>query len=145
MENIELNLYKELTEFICKRFPRGYGGAAILYTKEKISLISIALTNANGSAGLCMETGAMCEAQKNNYCVTHSLCISRENENSDFKILSPCGICQERLMYWGNTVKVGITNKKNELRFVSLEDINPYCWIEAYADEQLESYENDNK
>lgn len=36
--------------------------------------------------------------------VTHCICVVRDDENSEFKILTPCGICQERLRYWGEDV-----------------------------------------
>lgn len=51
-----------------------------------------------------MEVGAILEAHKLDEVVTHSLCIYREDENSTFVILTPCGICQERLVHWGGEV-----------------------------------------
>lgn len=48
-----------------------------------------------------METGAIVEAHKFGKKVTHSICLARADESSELKILSPCGICQERLFYWG--------------------------------------------
>lgn len=48
---------------------------------------------------LCMETGAILEAHKLNTKVTHTICVAREDENSEFTILTPCGVCQERLFY----------------------------------------------
>lgn len=54
----------------------------------------------NASTELCMETGAILEAHKFHKKVTHSICLARENEHSELKVLSPCGVCQERLFYW---------------------------------------------
>lgn len=107
--NIEETMYIRLKEFIENRYPKGWGGGAIMKTEQGSYLISVALESANAGAGLCMETGAMCEAQKLKENITHSLCLTRDDENAPFKVLTPCGICQERLLYWGGQVLVGIT------------------------------------
>ena len=111
-----------------------------MYTEDNSFLISVALESANGSAGLCMETGAMCEAQRYNKKITHSLCVVRDDENSPFKVLTPCGICQERLLYWGNTVKAGISTETGVLKFITLKEIQPYSWTIAYQDSELEHF-----
>ncbi len=133
-------LYEEAAAFVRKRFPDVWGGAAALYTEEGKVLISVALESANAGAGLCIETGAMCEAQKFNYRVTHSLCVVREDGNSPFKILTPCGICQERLFYWGEDVEVAITNPGNAVIFMKLKDINRHSWLKAYDEKDLERH-----
>lgn len=79
---------------------------------------------------LCMETGAILEAHQFNTKVTHSICVARENEKSEF---TPCGVCQERLFYWGENVKAAITNANGELVFKSLKEIQPYHWYKAYT------------
>jgi cytidine deaminase len=84
---------------------------------------------------------AMCEAQKLNEKITHSLCIVRDDEKSSFKVLTPCGICQERLIYWGDDVIVGLTNNNNELVFKPLKEINLFHWSNAYCKDTLEKYE----
>lgn len=138
--NIEQVLFDKLTKFIEQRFPIDWGGGAIIKTEQGSYLISIALESANVSAGLCMETGAMCEAQKLNEKITHSLCITRDDENSPYKVLTPCGICQERLSYWGNEVMVGITTDSSKLIFKPLKEINLFHWTKAYDQEELEKY-----
>ena len=68
MNDIEIGLqmYQKATDFINKRFPRGWGGCAVIFTEDQQYLISVALESFNAGAGVCMETGAMCEAQKFN-------------------------------------------------------------------------------
>lgn len=88
-----------------------------------------------------LKWGAMWEAHKYNEKVTHCLCVVRDDENSPFKILSPCGICQERLLYWGSDVLVGVTTKNNDLKFVKLSDLQPYHWTTAYTNEELEHFQ----
>ena len=95
-------------------------------------MISVAPEVLNASAELCIETGAICEAHKFNVKVTHCICVVRDNENSEFKVLTPCGICQERLRYWGENVMVGVTTEDNLLKFARLGDLMPYYWGKAY-------------
>lgn len=105
-----------------------------MYTSDGEILTSVAPEVINASTELCMETGAILEAHKLNTKITHSLCIARDNENEEFKVLSPCGVCQERLFYWGSDVKVAVTKPDNQLLFKSLEEVQPYHWTKAYAD-----------
>lgn len=96
-EIIEQEMYKRAVEFICERYPNDWGGVAVIHTEDGQYLTSVAIETANASVALCIEVGAMCEAHKYNLGVTHCLCVVREDEKSHFKILSPCGVCQERL------------------------------------------------
>lgn len=95
--NIERQLYQAALDLIEKRYPSGWGGAAAMYTGDAQILTSVAPDIINASTELCIETGAIFEAHKLNTRVTHTICVVRENENADFTILTPCGICQERL------------------------------------------------
>lgn len=140
---IEEEMFQKAIEFIPKRYPKGWGGVAIIRTEDERYLTSVSIDTANASAVLCIEVGAMCEAHKYNVKVTHCLCVVRDDENSPFKILSPCGICQERLRFWGTDVKVGVTTADNSLRFVTLNELNPFHWTNAYSAETLEYFKNE--
>lgn len=131
---IEQTMYHAAVNFIKKRYPNGWGGAAVIHTDDDRYLISVAPEVLNASTELCIETGAICEAHKFNIAVTHCLCVMREDENSPFKILTPCGICQERLRYWGEDVLVAVTTPDNSLQFVPLGTLMPYYWGNAYRD-----------
>jgi cytidine deaminase len=143
--NVEQEMYKRVTNFLVERFPQGWGGAGIVHTTEGNYYISVALEVFNASVEICIETGAMIEATKYNEKITHCLCVVREDESSPFKVLSPCGICQERLRYWGPEVKVGVTTVDDNLKFVELRELQPYHWTTAYNPEDVESYDNSNK
>lgn len=136
-----LKLTKELIE---KRYPVGWGGAAVVRTEQDSYFTSVAIETANASAVLCIEVGAICEAHKFNEKVTHCLCLVRDDEKSPFKILTPCGICQERLRYWGDGVLVAVTTDGEKLKFVTLKELQPYHWSNAYTQEQLEKFTEEN-
>lgn len=137
---IEDTMYQKAIELINQRYPLGWGGSAIVYTSKHNFFTSIALETANGGAQLCIEVGAMCEAHKNNEKITHCLCVVRENETSPFQVLTPCGICQERLRYWGPDVLVGVTTEDKHLYFVKLSELQPHHWSKAYNQEDLEHF-----
>ena len=138
---VENELYKTAKEFVEKRYPVGWGGAAVIHTEEGHYFTSVSIDTANGSAVLCIETGAILEAHKYNEKVTHCLCLVRDDEKSPFKILTPCGICQERLRYWGKDVQVAVTTEDNSLKFVTLGELQPYHWTNAYPADELDHFE----
>ena len=111
-QEIERDMYARAVALIEERYPTGWGGAAVLRAEDGRCFTSVALENANSSVLLCIEVGAMCEAHKYNVKATHCLCVVRDDEHSPFKVLSPCGVCQERLRYWGAEVKVGVTTAR---------------------------------
>lgn len=134
--DIEKKLYEAAIELIQNRYPRGWGGAAAMYTKNGLILTSVAPEVVNAATELCIETGAICEAHKLREDITHSLCVVRDDENSEFRILTPCGICQERLFYWGENVQAGISaGDEHTLIFKALHEIQPYHWSKAYPEE----------
>ncbi len=130
--NIEQTLYDKAVSFLKERYPTGWGGAAVIHTEDDRYLISVAPDALNASVELCIETGAICEAHKFNVKATHCICVARDDEHSEFKVLTPCGVCQERLRYWGADVKVGVTTDDNSLKFVRLGELMPYYWGRAY-------------
>jgi len=125
---VEEELFAAAKQLINSRYPTGWGGAAAIATKSGKILTSVAPDTKNDSLSLCMEVGACLEAHKLNEQVTHSLCICRESEQSEFIILTPCGICQERLSHWGGGVSVAISNAENKLTFKKLRELMPFHW-----------------
>ena len=130
--NIEQTLYDTAVDFIKNRYPTGWGGAAVIHTDDNRFLISVAIDVFNASAELCIETGAICEAHKWKVGVSHCISVVRDDEHSEFKVLTPCGICQERLRFWGEDVLVGVTTNDSSLKFVRLGELMPYYWGKAY-------------
>lgn len=138
---IEKEMYKKAVQLIEKRYPTGWGGAGVVHTANGNYYTSVAIDTANASAALCIETGAMLEAHKYNEKITHCMCLVRDDENSKFKVLSPCGICQERLRYWGEDVQVAVVTNDDSLLFVELRELQPYHWTKAYLKNELEHWE----
>ena len=138
---IEREMYRRAVELIEKRYPVGWGGAGVVHTSNGNYYTSVSIETANASATLCIETGAMLEAHKFNEKVTHCLCLIREDETSPYQVLSPCGICQERLRYWGEDVQVAVTTGEEEIKFVELRELQPYHWTKAYPAEELEHWQ----
>lgn len=137
---VENEMYRRAVELIKKRYPVGWGGAGVVHTANGSYFTSVCIETANASAELCIETGAMLEAHKFNEKVTHCMCLVREDENSTFQVLSPCGICQERLRYWGVDVQVAVTTPDDRPRFVELRELQPYHWTNAYPTDELEHW-----
>lgn len=132
--NIEQRLFEDAKTLIRERYPKGWGSAAAMYSKTGKTYTSVAPEIINASSALCIETGAILEAHKYQDIITHSICVVRDDENSEFKILTPCGTCQERLLYWGNQIKVGVTNKEQEVKYKKLAELQPNHWTKAYDD-----------
>lgn len=135
--DIEKELYKRAVELIEKRYPTGWGGAAAVRTDRGSIFTSVSIETGNASAVLCIETGAILEAHKYNEKVTHCICLVRDDEKSPFKVLTPCGICQERLRYWGSDVQAAVTTGDDTLLFVPLSELQPYHWTGAYPENML--------
>ncbi|MCT1577832.1 cytidine deaminase [Oceanobacillus kimchii] len=131
--DIEQKLFETVTDLIKRRYPEGWGGAAAMCLEGGTIVTSIAPEVINASTELCMETGSILEAHKLNKKITHSICVVRDDENSEFKVLSPCGICQERLFYWGPNVKVAVSLPGKDLVFKTLAEVQPYHWSSAYS------------
>ncbi|QQK77071.1 cytidine deaminase [Salicibibacter cibarius] len=135
--NLEKNLYNSVVELIEEKYPSDWGGAAAVALEDGTILTSIAPEVIVASTELCMETGAILEAHKLGKKVTHSICLVRDDEHSEFKVLSPCGVCQERLIYWGPNVRVAVSVPGNEVVFKTLSEVQPYHWTAAFPDENL--------
>ncbi|MYL71647.1 cytidine deaminase [Halobacillus litoralis] len=139
--NRERELYEEAKALVEHRYPSGWGGAAAIRIEDGTILTSIAPDVINDAVNLCMETGAILEAHKRNQRVTHSLCLARDDERSSYKVLSPCGVCQERLFFWGDDVKVAVTHPGDQLLFKTLAEVQPHHWSRAYEEENETSTE----
>lgn len=108
----------------------GWAGAVAMYASDGRILSSVFVDAPNLAASRCCETGAIAEAHKLNLAVTASVCVSRERSNAPFLILTPCGICQERLAHWGGDVEVAVPHPDDSSRWLAkpLREVQPYYW-----------------
>src|SRR5690606_22038734 len=102
--------------------------------RGKDNLVSAALTNtgkiltsvwvdaAVDGACLCCETGCICEAHKLGEKIVAILSLG-----GDGRVVSSCGICQERLASFGMETKIAIPSE-NGHNFKSLRELRPDYW-----------------
>jgi len=119
------------------RWPRREAGAAALYTSSGRILTSVFAESPNQSASLCHETGAICEAHKLQEAVVASVCVSREDADAPFVILPPCGICCERLAFWGGEVQLAVPCPDYPSRWQAklLKQLLPHYWMNSWRPE----------
>jgi len=116
------------------RLPEGdWQGAAAMYTDRGTLLTSTAPGVINDGVNLCHETGSILEAYKRNEKVTASVCVAR-GEDGQYHILSPCGICQERLYFWGDRVEVAVPKDEDSTAWQSktLREMQPHHWSKIF-------------
>jgi cytidine deaminase len=123
-------------QFIKERFPvvNDWDGAAAMYTHTGRILVSTYVESLNVGVGLCNETGAICDAHKLNEKVTASVCVGRSPETGKFEIVTPCGVCQERLFFWGPDVEVAVPDPTDSTKWIAkkLIEVQPYYWGKKY-------------
>lgn len=132
---VDQKLYDAAVALAQTRYPAGWAGAAAMYTADGQILTSVYVETPNSGGELCMETGCICDAHKLNVKVAASICVSRKAEDEPFIILSPCGICQERLAFWGGDVHVGVPQPGDPTKWFSkpLREVQPYYWGKAFG------------
>ena len=112
-------------------------GAAAMRLSDGAIVTSVAPAALNSAVELCHETGALCEAYKRGLDVVASVCVTRLEDRRDLWILSPCGVCQERLLVYGPDVAVGVPAPGDPTRWVSvrLRDVQPHWWGQVFPEE----------
>ena len=118
------------------RFPSGYAGAAAVRTATGQIVTSVSFDAPNAGASLCHETGAFCEANRLGVRVVACVCVSRSEPGRPFLILAPCGICQERLAFWGSDVEVAVAvpGEPGQWQVKRLAELQPHYWRKAVID-----------
>lgn len=127
---LDAKLVAAAKEYIEKRFPdQSWAGAAAMYTDDGSLLVSTAPGVVSASVELCHEVGAICDAYKLNQKVTATVCVSRDDKG-EFHILTPCGVCQERLMFWGDEIECAVPSPQDSTKWEvrRLKDLQPYYW-----------------
>jgi cytidine deaminase len=114
-----------------ERYPSGECIVAALRTHTGRILTSVYSEARVDSASLCAETGGICEAHKLGEIVTASVCLYRASELEPLRILPVCGVCQERLAYWGLDVQIAVPAPSSSGRLwqaKTLRELRPFFW-----------------
>ena len=116
------------------RYPGDEGIAAAMYTDDGVVLTGVFFEPEWGGGALCAETGALCEAEKLGKRITASVCVSRLSGKDPIVVLTPCGICQERLFHWGGMVEVAVPDPTDATKWQArtLDEVQPYYWVNAF-------------
>ncbi|HTI66549.1 MAG TPA: cytidine deaminase [Caulobacteraceae bacterium] len=128
--HLDQRLIDAAIDFVERRFPgEPWAGAAAMYVDDGSILISTAPEVVNDSVALCHEVGAMCEAYTKDKKIVATVCISRA-EDGRFVILPACGVCQERLWYWGGNIEVAVPASEGGANWkaVTLAEMSPHYW-----------------
>lgn len=125
---VDQKLFDSVVTFIEERFGKNSDeGAAGIYTESGKILISTAPDTLNESVSVCHETGAFCEAYKLNEKIVASICVHQGKDGKNI-VLTPCGVCQERLFLYGKEVEVGVPGKDSIFVSKKLKEVQPYYW-----------------
>ena len=131
--NLDQRLIDAAVDQLDRRWPEAdFAVAAAVYLDDGRILTSVGLDNLNAAAGLCAETGALCQAYTMDRRVTASACVCRDASGT-IGILAPCGICQERLALWGPEVQVAVA-APDGWSVRTLAELNPYYWGTHFTD-----------
>lgn len=121
-------LLQAAQELIRDRFgTEPWSGAAAMRLDDGTILTSTAPDALLDTVSLCHETGALCEAFKLGRSVTDTVCLVQPEPGS-FRVLAPCGVCQERLFLYGPDVSVGVPSGDGAWRSVALGEVQPHHW-----------------
>jgi cytidine deaminase len=132
--HLDQRLIDAAIAFVERRFPgEPWAGAAAMYAEDGEILISTALEVVNESVTLCHEVGAMCEAYAKEKKIVATVCVSRA-EDGRFVILPACGVCQERLWYWGGHIEVAVPLDDDSAKWksVTLAAMGPHYWRKQF-------------
>lgn len=122
---------------IAQRFPDdGDHGAAAMLLADGTVLTGTAPDAVNPSVEVCHEVEPYCGAFRLGQPVVASVCLHREPGGREV-VLSPCGVCRERLAVHGPGVLVAVAAPDDPTALVwkELREVLPDYWMTAFPDE----------
>lgn len=111
-------------------------GAAAMLLEDGTIVTGTAPEAINPSVQVCHETEPYCAAFRLGRRVVASVCLHREPGGRTL-VLSPCGVCRERLAGHGPDVLVAVADVHDptQVAWKSLKDVLPDYWMTAFPDE----------
>jgi cytidine deaminase len=122
---------------IGQRFPDDdHHGAAAMLLDDGTMLTGTAPQAVNPAVELCHEVEPYCAAYRLGRRVIASVCLHRE-PGGQLLVLSPCGVCRERLAVHGPDVLAAVAGPGDPTTVVwkSLRDLLPDYWMTAFPEE----------
>ncbi|MFJ7749235.1 cytidine deaminase [Arthrobacter sp. NPDC097144] len=119
------------------RFPEpSHRGAAAMLLADGTVLTGTSPDATNPTVNLCHEVGPYCDAFRLGQPVVASVCLHRDPEGT-FRVLSPCGVCLERLAVHGADVLVAAPQPTDvkEVQWITLRAALPHYWMLAFPEE----------
>lgn len=111
-------------------------GAAAMLLDDGTILTGTAPEVMNPSVAVCHEMEPLCGAFRLGQQVRASVCLHRL-PGGRVLVLSPCGVCRERLAIYGSGVLVAVADPSDAtvLAWKPLADVLPDYWMIAFPDE----------
>ena len=119
------------------RFPgREERGAAAMLLADGTVLTGTAPDAVNPAVEVCHEIEPYAAAFRLEQEIVASVCLHRD-EAGRFLVLSPCGVCRERLAVHGPDVLVGVAGREDPTQVVwkPLREVLPDYWMTAFPGE----------
>ena len=119
------------------RFPQGdQRGAAAMLLADGTVLTGTAPDAVNPAVEVCHEIEPYAAAFRLDQEIVASVCLHRD-EAGRFLVLSPCGVCRERLAVHGPDVLVGVAGREDPTQVVwkSLREVLPDYWMTVFPGE----------
>ncbi|MGP9609885.1 cytidine deaminase [Corynebacterium sp. AOP36-E1-14] len=127
----------ECRGLIESRFPEEteVGAAAVLLDDGNV-LTGTSPDFANPSTSVCHEIEPYCAAYRLHRSVAASVCLHRDARGR-YLVLSPCGVCRERLAMWGPDVLIAVADRgdPSTVEWVTLQEALPRYWLTAFESE----------
>jgi cytidine deaminase len=111
-------------------------GAAAMLLDDGTVLVGTAPEAVNPSVQVCHEIEPFCAAHRLGRRIVASVCLHRR-AGGRIVVLSPCGVCRERLAVYGPGVLVAVAGPPDASSVVwrPLADVLPNYWMTAFPDE----------
>ena len=114
----------------------GPRGAAAMLLDDGTIVTGTSPDAINSSVDVCHETEPYCAAFRLGRSIVASVCLLREPGGRTV-VLSPCGVCRERLAVHGPNVLVAVADARDPTLAVwkPLKAVLPDYWMKVFPDE----------
>ena len=129
-------------DLIEQRFPGAEErGAAAMLLADGTILTGTAPDAVNPAVEVCHEIEPYAAAFRLNQEILASVCLHRD-EAGRFLVLSPCGVCRERLAVHGPEVLVGVAGRGDptQVMWKPLREVLPDYWMTVFPGEVTDGW-----